>query len=133
MIARRGSGPEGRYGPLAGEELDVALGSPSASLPSSNSALYSTLKSLPYLLAVIEEGLRISSVVGANMPRVVPPGGMDILGHSLKEGTVVSVPLYTLHRDKKVWGEDAEEFKVERWLGADGEKEKEKRESTHKG
>jgi len=38
---------------------------------------------------------------------------------TIEKGTYVSADLFTLHRDKKVWGEDAEEFKPERWLSND--------------
>ena len=37
-------------------------------------------------------------------------------GRFFPEGTVLSVPTYTIHRDKAVWGEDALEWKPERWL-----------------
>uniref|UniRef100_A0A914LXT2 Cytochrome P450 n=1 Tax=Meloidogyne incognita TaxID=6306 RepID=A0A914LXT2_MELIC len=32
------------------------------------------------------------------------------------KGTNISIDSLTLHRDPKLWGEDAEEFKPERWL-----------------
>uniref|UniRef100_A0A914M114 Cytochrome P450 n=1 Tax=Meloidogyne incognita TaxID=6306 RepID=A0A914M114_MELIC len=34
----------------------------------------------------------------------------------LEKGTNISIDSLTLHRDPKLWGEDAEEFKPERWL-----------------
>lgn len=33
------------------------------------------------------------------------------------EGTMVSFSIMTLHRRKDLWGEDAEEFRPERWEG----------------
>ncbi|EMD40236.1 hypothetical protein CERSUDRAFT_112429 [Gelatoporia subvermispora B] len=77
---------------------------------------------LLYLNAVIDEGLRVHSTVGANLPRVVGPEGVTILGHTFTEGTVVSVPAYSTHRDENIWGHDAEFFRPERWLEADKEK-----------
>ena len=38
------------------------------------------------------------------------------MDYTLKEGTVVSVPTYSLHRDESVWGPDAHEFNPERWF-----------------
>ena len=35
-------------------------------------------------------------------------------GITLEKGTIVSADLFTLHRDPKVWGDDAEQFKPER-------------------
>jgi len=32
---------------------------------------------------------------------------------------VLSVPSYTIHRDKEVWGEDADVFRPERWFERD--------------
>ncbi|KAE9401944.1 cytochrome P450 monooxygenase pc-bph [Gymnopus androsaceus JB14] len=77
---------------------------------------------LPYLDACINEGLRIHSTSALGLPRIVPEGGMTVEGISFVEGTVLSVPSYTIHRDTEVWGEDAEEFRPERWLDLDSEK-----------
>ncbi|KAJ3753813.1 cytochrome P450 monooxygenase pc-bph [Lentinula raphanica] len=77
---------------------------------------------LPYLDACIEEGLRIHSTSALGLPRLVPKGGMTVEGVMFPEGTVLSVPSYTIHRDTEVWGDDIEEFRPERWLGLDGDK-----------
>jgi benzoate 4-monooxygenase len=99
-------------------ELDDALGPPSSDPldeSGSNVGSYEQLKSLPYLQDAINEGLRLFSTVGIGLPRVVPPEGLTICGEALAPGTVVSVPTYTVHRDKTIWGEDAEEYVPERW------------------
>jgi cytochrome P450 len=46
----------------------------------------STLGKLPYLSAVIEEGLRMAPPVPSGLPRVVPKGGGKICGEWLPEG-----------------------------------------------
>ena len=43
------------------------------------------LRGLPYLNAVIEEGLRLCPPVPAGLPRVVPAGGETVCGHWLPE------------------------------------------------
>lgn len=101
-------------------ELDAALEG-----IDSDVAPYDAVKDLPYLDAVINEGLRLHSTIGAGLPRVVPPGGLTVLGQHLKEGTVVSSPLYCLHRNEVVWGENAHEFYPERWLEASADAKKE--------
>ncbi|KAH9839883.1 cytochrome P450 [Rhodofomes roseus] len=94
-------------------ELDAALASVDSEV-----APYDVVKDLPYLDAVIHEGQRLHATIGAGLPREVPAGGATILGHHLKEGTWVSVPIYHLHRAESIWGPDASEFRPERWIEA---------------
>ena len=94
-------------------ELDAALAGIDSEV-----APFEVVKDLPYLDAVINEGLRLYSTVGAGLPHEVPTGGANILGHHFKAGTTVSVPLYHLHRDESFWGPDAAEVRPERWIEA---------------
>ena len=41
-------------------------------------------------------------------------------GFSVKKGDMVAYQPYAMGRMKFLWGEDAEEFKPERWLNQDG-------------
>ncbi len=50
------------------------------------------VKNLSYLHACINEGLRLHSTSALGLPRVVPEGGMMILGKYFPPSTVVSVP-----------------------------------------
>lgn len=88
--------------------------------PSTNSVDLNSLR------AVVNETLRLHATVGVGLPRLVPPrvdnpdntapdGGVKILGYSFPPGTSLSVPTYTIHRSKKIWGADAEEFNPSRW------------------
>ena len=77
------------------------------------------MKQLPYLDACINEALRIHSTSALGLPRIVPEGGLDIAGKYFPEGTVVSVPSFSIHRDKQVWGEDVEVYRPERWMEGD--------------
>lgn len=83
---------------------------------------YEDVKDLPYLQACIDEGLRIHSTSGIGLPRSVPEGGAQVCGHYFPEGTVLSVPSYTIHRLPEVWGEDSEEYRPERWEEGDKKK-----------
>ncbi|GBE80243.1 Benzoate 4-monooxygenase [Sparassis crispa] len=94
-------------------ELDAVAGSDSSILP------FVDVKSLPYLEAVINEGLRILTAVGFGLGRVVPEGGITVLGHTFSAGTEISVPLYSMHHSEEVWGADVEEYRPERWLDAE--------------
>jgi benzoate 4-monooxygenase len=66
--------------------------------------------------AVIKETMRIHSTSSLGLPRTVPPGpGITLCGHHFPQGTVLSVPAYTIHHSKEIWGPDADSFKPERW------------------
>ncbi|KAK0202468.1 cytochrome P450 monooxygenase [Desarmillaria ectypa] len=77
------------------------------------------VKNLPYLQAVINEGLRLHCTLAMGLPRVAPEGGLTISGNHFPGGTIISVPSYTIHRDPVVFGEDVEEFRPERWFECD--------------
>lgn len=89
-------------------ELDEAL--PIQGVPS-----YDQVKELPYVDAVIKETMRIHSTSSLGLPRVVIGDGITIQNHFFPAGTTLSVPAYTIHHSKEIWGEDAEEFRPERW------------------
>ncbi|KAF2151377.1 putative P450 monooxygenase [Myriangium duriaei CBS 260.36] len=78
--------------------------------------VFEQVRDLPYLDSVIKETMRIHSTSSLGLPRVVPPGpGIEILGHHFAPETVLSVPSYTIHHSKEIWGSDADEFRPERW------------------
>ncbi|KAK4985549.1 hypothetical protein LTR50_005885 [Elasticomyces elasticus] len=77
---------------------------------------FEQVRNLPYLDMVIRETMRIHSTSSLGLPRMVPPGnGIEILGRHFPQATVLSVPSYTIHHSKAVWGSDADEFRPERW------------------
>lgn len=76
-------------------------------------------RQLPYLQAVIKEGLRAFPVVTATFFKRVPKGGDTISGFYVPEGTEVGHNVFGIMRAKKYWGEDADVFRPERWLEAD--------------
>jgi benzoate 4-monooxygenase len=96
------------------QELDDVLGSEDEYV-----STYEQVKRLPYLDAVINEALRVHSTSSIGLPRVAPEGGLTIQGIHFPQGAVLSVPSYTIHRDKQVWGEDADAFRPERWFERD--------------
>jgi benzoate 4-monooxygenase len=87
-------------------------------------AKFADVKSLPYLHACINEGLRLHSTSGIGLPRVIPAGSsLEVCGETFNEGTILSVPSYSIHHNEEVWGEDSEQYRPERWLGREVGKE----------
>ncbi|OCK76265.1 cytochrome P450 3A3 [Lepidopterella palustris CBS 459.81] len=92
------------------QELDSAI-------PDVNTVpTFGMVKDLPYLDAVIKETMRIHSTSSLGLPRMIPPGpGITLNGHHFPQGTVLSVPAYTIHHSRSIWGPDADTFRPERW------------------
>lgn len=76
---------------------------------------------LPYLQAVIKEGLRVFPPVTGLMPTLVPAGGDVVDGVHVPEGTEIGWSAFGVQHNKGVYGEDAEAFRPERWLVEDEE------------
>lgn len=77
---------------------------------------YDMVKDLKYMNNCIQETLRIHSTSSLGLPRVVPPGpGIDILGKHFPPYSVLSVPSYTIHHSKEIWGSNADEYVPDRW------------------
>lgn len=82
------------------------------------------LDSLPYLDAVIKEGLRWRPPVPMTLFRVVPrEGPKDISGWWVPAGTVVGSQAYSLHRNPQVF-DNPDLFDPDRWLTEDQEKQR---------
>ncbi|KAF9225866.1 cytochrome P450 [Gyrodon lividus] len=96
------------------KELDEALGAADEYV-----STYEQVKRLPYLEAVVDEALRMHSTSSVGLPRVAPEGGLTVNGIHFPQGAILSVPTYTIHRDQKAWGDDADVFRPERWFERD--------------
>lgn len=82
-------------------------------------------QSLPYLNAVIKEALRLNPALALPMERIVPSGpGLKIGDLSLPPGTIVGIHPWVLHCDTRIFGDDTEEWRPERWLDEDEERVK---------
>ncbi|KAH6900409.1 cytochrome P450 [Thelonectria olida] len=87
----------------------------------SNPISWNETQSLPYLQAVVREGLRMHPPVGGLGFKQVPPEGDTINGFFVPGGTQIGQGFYAVGRSKIVWGEDADVFRPERWLIAKGD------------
>ncbi|QRW21194.1 cytochrome P450 family protein [Rhizoctonia solani] len=85
--------------------------------PSDVAARFADVKSLSYLQACVNEGLRLHSTSGIGLPRVIPQGStLEVCGETFNEGTILSVPSYTIHHSQEIWGDDANDYRPERWF-----------------
>ncbi|KAH7017958.1 cytochrome P450 [Microdochium trichocladiopsis] len=87
--------------------------------PSSNTPVDATqLESLPYLVAVCNEVLRLYSPV-VYCHRQTITHSATVLGTPIPMDTVIVVAPGLIHESKHVWGPRASEFVPERWLTQD--------------
>lgn len=85
---------------------------------------FATLKSCKYLQYILNETLRCWPTVPVNnrtavRDTVLPVGGGPNRDQPIpvRKGESVTFIIYAMHRRKDIWGEDANEFKPERWEG----------------
>ena len=76
---------------------------------------YENVQRLPYLTAVIHEGLRIGNVVSGRMARSNPRTAYSYRGYVLPPKTVISMVTRGNHNDPSIYP-DPFTFKPERWL-----------------
>ena len=92
------------------------------SIDPSQKLTFEFLKTLKSTKAIINETLRLhlatSHVTRTAARDTILPLGGGLDGKSplfIPKGRHVVIHLHTLHRDPSIWGEDAEEFKPQRW------------------
>ncbi|KAJ7636383.1 cytochrome P450 [Roridomyces roridus] len=85
------------------------------------------LNSLEYLENVVRESMRLHSPVEYTIRQAMADdvlplrksyadrNGRTYSSISIRKGTVIRIPIACVHYDKELWGEDAEEFRPERW------------------
>ncbi|KAI3319254.1 cytochrome P450 [Xylariaceae sp. AK1471] len=96
-------------------EIETAIKNGRASSPITGAEA----KELPYLQAVMYEGLRIRPAVTAYFGKQVPPEGDTIHGYFIPGGTSIGKNMPSMLRSKTLFGEDADVFRPERFLEAD--------------
>lgn len=99
-------------------ELDQAAQNGQLSDP----PLFSETQKLPYFQAVLKESLRVHPAVGFPLWREVPSGGATICGRYFPAGLNLGVNPWVAHRNRQIWGSDAEEFRPERWTDSSEDK-----------
>ncbi|KAF9884279.1 hypothetical protein FE257_001909 [Aspergillus nanangensis] len=77
------------------------------------------ISQLPYLNAVIKESLRLFTPAATPLPRTVPAKGVEVNGHFLPAGTILTHSLYLIHHNPALF-DNIKSFEPERWLGEQG-------------
>ncbi|KAL4932001.1 putative P450 monooxygenase [Aspergillus undulatus] len=75
-------------------------------------------KFLPYYAACVSEALRLHPLSSIHLPREITPldPEMIVSGRKIPLGVEVACNPWICHRDKAVYGDDAEVFRPDRWL-----------------
>ena len=81
---------------------------------------YDETTTLPYFMACIQESLRFESPAQTILPRYISQGGLYVNGRLIPAGTEMAASPFIIHRNKTVFGDDAETFRPERWLESEG-------------
>ncbi|CAG9949200.1 unnamed protein product [Clonostachys rosea f. rosea IK726] len=75
-----------------------------------------SIHELPFLDAVVKEGLRVFPSIPMSLPRCVPVGGAIVDGDWLPEGTTVSCQPFSMHRMDESVFPAPDNFNPDRWL-----------------
>ncbi|KAL5413193.1 hypothetical protein PMIN04_009534 [Paraphaeosphaeria minitans] len=83
---------------------------------SSPVATFDDIQRMPYFVACYREVLRCQPPASILLSRLVGDQGLWLNGQYAPPGTEVGANPYVVNRDPTVFGDDAEEFRPERWL-----------------
>ncbi|TFY63024.1 hypothetical protein EVJ58_g3484 [Rhodofomes roseus] len=114
------------YSLAVAPEIQEKLREEAYSLPTENPTM-DELQELPYLDAVVRETLRLHAPIPSTLRMAVKDDLIplntpftDVHGQvhdaiKIDKGTTIDVPILQLNTSKVIWGEDAHEFKPDRW------------------
>ncbi|KAH8193877.1 hypothetical protein TruAng_011957 [Truncatella angustata] len=80
---------------------------------------YEQTRAIPYLQAVVYEGIRMRPPAPGLYPKSVPPEGDVIHGKFIPGGTAIGMNTGSLVRSKRLFGDDADFFRPERFMEVD--------------
>ncbi|KAJ9606314.1 hypothetical protein H2200_009275 [Cladophialophora chaetospira] len=87
-------------------------------------ASYDEAKNLPYLEGTIREAYRLHSSTSFNLQRVAGAAGLTLPnGVHIPQGTNIGCPAGAINQNVRVFGDDADEYRPERWMRAKDETE----------
>ncbi|KAK4222656.1 putative cytochrome P450 E-class, group I [Podospora fimiseda] len=90
---------------------------------STNSIPLQTLEQLPYLTAVLMEGMRLSPAIATRSQRIAPDRDLIYNKYRIPTGTPVGMTVFLMHTDEKIYELDAaHRFDPERWVNLESRK-----------
>lgn len=72
----------------------------------------------------MKEAMRCHPGVSFPLERVVPREGTSLCGVHLEPGTIVGVNPAVIHQNVSIFGEDADQFRPERWTESEEQRVK---------
>ncbi|KAL7928631.1 cytochrome P450 CYP4/CYP19/CYP26 subfamily protein [Trichoderma chlorosporum] len=85
---------------------------------------WNEVRDLEYLDACVQEAVRIHPPFALPFERVVPTGGVNVMGKYLPGGVLVGGNPYVVNRHKPTFGANVEDWSPERWLVDESHKKK---------
>jgi cytochrome P450 len=83
---------------------------------------YAESLELPLLTACIKEAFRLHPSVALTMPRTTPEGGLTLCDTFIPAGWRVGLNGAVVHYDKGIFGDDADEYRPQRWQEGDSKR-----------
>jgi cytochrome P450 len=102
------------------QEVDKAYAEHHVDEESGEHLSYDIASRLPFLNACIKEGTRLVPSILWQLPRECPKDGITIAGHFIPPKATLSMSPIAQNRCKEVFGEDANEWRPERFIIGDG-------------
>lgn len=78
---------------------------------------YQKLLEAKYLDAVVKESLRLMHGALSRLTRMKPTAAEQYNSWTIPPNTKISMSTSDVNLDRTIWGQDAEDFRPERWLG----------------
>jgi cytochrome P450 len=85
---------------------------------------YKDCEKLPLLSAVVKESMRLHPSITYQLPRVVPHEGVQIGPYHFDRKIICGISTASMNRLKEIFGNDAGEWKPERWIAKSPEDER---------
>lgn len=100
-------------------EAAARSSSPDGSIP------LQTFEQLPYLTAVLMEGMRLSPAIASRSQRIAPDRDLIYGKYHIPAGTPVGMTVLLMHTDERLYP-DPHRFQPERWVDPEARKKAEK-------
>lgn len=97
-------------------EVDEAYEALAASGQESAELNLREMERLPFLSACVQEATRMCPSIVWQLPREAPESGITIAGHYIPPSATLSMSPMAHNRSKEIFGDDADEWRPQRWL-----------------